>query len=238
MKKFITVCLVCFMSVHSFAQQSTIQRTINVNGSAQMEVTPDEIYVNVLLREYNRKNGEKIDLTSIRTSFLLSCTSIGLKEEDVTIVSYEGNTSGNWWIKKCRKEIPDMKASITYQVKFSSVVKMNELADQLDDEATENFYITKVWHSQMESYKKQLKIEAIKAAKTKAIYLTAAIDEKLGHAITINDPSEVNVYPQATLYANKAVYQSMDQSASEEAMNVDFKKIKLQFEVSVVFELL
>ncbi len=238
MKKLITVCLVCVFAAHSFAQQSAVQRSINVTGSAQMEVTPDEIYVNVLLREYNKKNGDKIDLTSIRSTFLLSCKSIGLNEEDITIASYEGNSTGNWWIKKRKKENPDMKASITYQVKFSSVEKMNELADKLDDEATENFYIVKVWHSQMENYKKQLKIEAIKAAKNKAMYLTEAIDEKIGHAITINDPSEINVYPQAMIYANKAVYQNMDQSANEEAMNIDFKKIKLQFEVSVVFEIL
>ncbi len=238
MKKLITVCLLCVFVAQSFAQQYPTQRTINVNGSAQMEVTPDEIFVHISLREYNKKNGDKIDLTSIRTAFLLSCKSIGLKDEDVSIASFEGSSSGNWWIKKRRKENPDMKANITYQVKFNSVEKMNELADKLDDEATENFYITKVWHSQMETYKKQLKIEAIKAAKNKAIYLTEAIDEKIGHAITINDPSEVNVYPQTVLYANKAVNQNMDQAVSEEAMNVDFKKIKLQFEVNVVFELL
>lgn len=238
MKKLITVCLACVFAAHSFAQQSAVQRTINVNGSAQMEVTPDEIYVNVLLREYNKKNGDKIDLTSLRTAFLLSCKSIGLKEEDVTIASYEGNSTGNWWIKKRKKENPDMKASITYQVKFSSVEKMNELADKLDDEATENFYIVKVWHSQMENYKKQLKVEAIKAAKNKAIYLTEAIDEKIGHAITINDPSEISVYPQAMLYANKAVYQDMATAVEADPMHVDFKKIKLQFDVNVVFELL
>lgn len=226
------------IAVNAMSQGNPPQRTIQVNGSAQMEVTPDEIYVNVLLREYNRKNGDKIDLNAIRNAFLTACKAAGLKDEEVTIASYEGNTAGNWWIKKRHKENPDMKASITYQVKLGSVEKMNELADKLDDEATENFYIVKVWHSQMENYKKQLKIEAIKAAKNKAMYLTEAIDEKIGHAITINDPSEISVYPQTMMYANKTVYPMDMAEAAAEPMQVDFKKIKLQFDVNVVFELL
>lgn len=240
MKKLFILAFFTTALLISNAQESTIQkRTINVSGSSQMEITPDEIYVQIDLREYNKRNGDKVELETIRNSFLNTCKNIGIAEADISIQSYQGNDGNYWWNKKYKKQNPDMKGSITYQVKVSSVTKMNELADKLDDEATQNFSITKVWHSNMEQLKKQLKIAAIKAAKEKAVYLAEAIGEKVGQAITINDPGEVNVYPQTVLYANAMVKAEMTSDAVQEPpMNVDFKKIKLQFEVNVIFAIL
>jgi uncharacterized protein YggE len=88
--------------------------------------------------------------------------------------------------------------------------------------------------------KNNLKYEAIKAAKDKAGYLAEAIGEKVGETITINEPNEVGYYPP--VYRNRVANQSMaveGNMAGDAAapMNVDFKKIKLQFDVNVVFGL-
>lgn len=237
-KNMIPAFLLGLISLSAVAQTNITQRTINVSGTAQLEVIPDEIYVHVVLREFNRKNGDKVDLNTIRNNFLAGCKSIGLTEEAVSVVTYDGYINNNWWWRKRKKEEPDMKASITYQVKLSNVEKMNELADKLEDDATENFNIHHVWHSQMEQLKKQLKIEAIKAARDKALYLTAAIGETVGKAITITDPVEFNTYPPTMVFANKMMRFEDDANAEASPLNVDFKKIKLQFDVSVVFELL
>ena len=68
--------------------------------------------------------------------------------------------------------------------------KMDQLIDVLDDDATANFQIVKATHSNIQEYRRQLKIQAIKAAKEKGTYLTEAINEKLGEAITIVEPEE------------------------------------------------
>ncbi|HYK44246.1 MAG TPA: SIMPL domain-containing protein, partial [Parafilimonas sp.] len=208
------------------------QRTINVNGSAQMEITPDEIYVQVELREYNKKNGDKVDIETIRNQFLAAAKSMGIADTDVVVQGYSGWDGNYWWYQKNKKKNPDMKAGINYEVKVKTVDQMDQLVDKLDDEATQNFSISRVWHSRMEELKKQLKIQAVKAAKEKASYLAEAIGEHVGQALTINDPNENTPYPQP-YYANKMVAQA-DNSAP---MNVDFKKIKLQFDVNVIFEL-
>ena len=100
--------------------------------------------------------------------------------------------------------------------------------------ATQNFFISRVSHSNMDQIKKQLKVEAVKAAKEKASYLAEAIGEHVGQALTINDPNEMNQYPQP-LYAN--VMMKAEAADNAAPMNVDFKKIKLQFNVNVIFEL-
>ena len=50
-------------------------------------------------------------------------------------------------------------------------------------------FVSKYSHSKMDEYKKQIKINAIKAAKEKATYLLEAIGEKSGKAINIEEKS-------------------------------------------------
>ena len=73
-------------AMHGIAQETKpAQRTISVNGSSEMEVVPDEIYVQVDLREYTKKNGDKVDINTIKNNFLEACKSIGLTEKEVTV---------------------------------------------------------------------------------------------------------------------------------------------------------
>ena len=94
-----------------------------------------------------------------------------------------------------------MKASISYWIKVSKVDMLDALVDKMDDEATQNFFIAKASYSKMDDVKKDLKIAAVKAARDKATYLSGAINEQVGEAITINDPTEVNPPPRP-YYAN------------------------------------
>ena len=122
---------------------------------------------------------------------------------------------------------------------------MDALVDKLDDEATQSFLIAKTSHSKMIEFRKQLKIKAVQAAKDKGIYLTDAIGEKLGEAITITEPDEPdnNLYTRSRLASNNALSQSNTYYRDSEGMasaiipEIDFKKIKLRYEVNAVFAL-
>jgi len=212
-------------------------RSINVNGSAELEIVPDEIYVQVELREYDKKNGAKVDIDQIKSEFLKAAMGVGIADTNISVQSYQGWDGNYWWYKKNKKKNPDMKASIVYQVKLSNTRKMDELVQKLDDEATQNFSIARVSHSRVTELRKQLKIQAVKAAKEKAIYLAEAINEKVGEAITINEPNEINYYPPP-MYANRMMKaEAVGNQAAGDSPEVDFKKIKLKFEVNVVFAL-
>lgn len=238
MKKFL-VSMMVLASVYGATAQTTEngtrQKVINVSGMAEMEVVPDEIYVQITLREYAKKGSQKTDIENIRNKFIKAALSIGIPETDISVQGYQG-WDGNYWLyKKNNKKNPDMLASITYQVKLASTRKMDELVAKLDDEATENFFISKVSHSKLQEFKKQLKIQAVKAAKEKAMYLSEAIGENVGEAIVINDPTEMGNYPRP-MYSNVMMKQA-NAEGDQAAANIDFKKLKLQFEVSVTFAL-
>lgn len=118
---------------------------------------------------------------------------------------------------------------------------MDDLVEKLDDNATQNFLIVSVSHSRIIEFRRQLKIKAVQAAKEKGIYLTEAVGERLGEAITINEPSEwqpLFLDGNAVSNSNYTNYAVRDEAAEKATTaEVDFKKIKLKFEVSVVFAL-
>src|SRR6188768_246738 len=196
MKKLIIIVNIFLFASAVNAQQvqpiftnNPFPKTITVSGSAVMEIIPDEIYVNITLREYQKRGENKKDIETIKTTFLENCKAIGLPDSVISIISFTGYN--NYYFKK-RKKDPDMQSSITYQVKFKSSELMDKLVEKLDDEATQNFVIASTSHSKMTEFRRQLKIKAIQAAKDKGIYLTEAVSERLGEAITIIEPDESN----------------------------------------------
>jgi uncharacterized protein YggE len=233
MKKTVLPLLIGFISLNSFAQvQQPLQRTITVTGSAEMEIVPDEIYVQVELKEYEKKGGGKVGIDQIREDFLKREKQLGLPDSSLSVAAYDGSNGNPWQRKKNRKD--EMYASISYQIKLNSIRQIDQLVDMLDDKATQNFFIVKTSHSRIAGLRKSLKIEAVKAAREKAGYLAEAIGEKAGQAVTISEPVEYFA-PYVNMVANR-MYKSTE--AAEEGNGVDYKKVKLKYEVTVVFALM
>ena len=121
---------------------------------------------------------------------------------------------------------------------------MDALVDKLDDDATQSFLIVSTSHSKITEFRKQLKIQAIKAAKDKANYLSESIGEKTGVAISISEPAEINLYNNVS---NENIrlrgmssfgYLEKDSIGNNDNLQaVDFKKMKLRYEVTAVFAL-
>lgn len=219
-------------------------KTISVTGSAEMDIIPDEIYVQVDLKEYKKKGEEKVDLDKIKTAFLANCKAAGIADSNIAVASYDGYNMSSIWRR--RKKDPDLFSSITYQVKFSSTKLIDELVNRLDDEATSNFSITRTSHSKIIEYRKQLKVMAVKAAKEKAIYLSESVNEKLGEAITIVEPEESMssdvISGRNKAYSNQSNGINMKELSKYDAYggmdgSIDYRKIRIRFEVKVLYAL-
>lgn len=243
MKKLIMITGFLFVAHFLIAQQvqpiftnNPFPKTIAVSGSAEMEIIPDQIYVNVELKEYQKKGEDKRDIEIIKKQFLEAAKAAGIPDSAVSIVSFTGDNP--YFIRK-RKKDPSLFASITYQVKFKSSELMDKLVEKLDDEATQGFLIVSTDHSKMTEFRTQLKIAAVKAAKEKAMYLTEAIGERLGEAISIKEPNEFRPFWQENAMRSNAAYGTMSQEKKFEnnVQIVDFKKMNLRYEVEVIFAL-
>lgn len=233
MKTVLVTAFCTMLSLGAISQQiNPYPRTITVTGTAEMDIVPDEIYVQVNLKEYERKGSGKMTIDKIRQNFLSAVRSLGLPDSAISVASYGGNNWHPWWRKKNKKD--ELYASITYQVVLRTTSQVDQLVDKLDDQATENFWIQKTSHSKLEEFRRRLKMEAVKEAKVKADYLAGAINENVGVAVSINEPHEF----YQPYYGNmRAMEMKMDDGGQQGEPQADFKKMKMRYDVTVVFAL-
>lgn len=221
-------------TAQTILQQPKIKKIV-VTGSAEMEVDPDEIFVNFMLREYHKGNKEKVGIDAIKKEFLDACFKAGIPKENISVEGMAGNAYGDWFVRK-RKKDPDFVASITYIIKFTSSKGVDELVPRLNDEAVSNMYISRKSHSKMEEFRKTVKINATKAAKEKALYLAESIGEKLGGALLIEEIDTGSPMPYMMKAANMAMEMSADAAYGGET-SMPFEKIKIRYETRAEFEL-
>ena len=220
----------------SVIQQPKIKKIV-VTGSSEMEVDPDEIYVNYVLREYQNSKKEKIGIDAIKKEFLEACAKSGILKENIRVEGMAGNAYSDWYVRKKKKD-PDFVASITYVIKFSDTKMIDDLVPRLNDNAVLNMQISKMDHSKMETFRKEVKIKATQAAKDKALYLSQSIGEKLGGALLIEEIDPGSPYPMMMKASNIAMMEMNDAAGAYEGeTSMPFEKIKIRFEIRAEFEL-
>jgi len=228
MKKLIALALVAFLGLSTaMAQQVDLRRKINVSGTSETEVTPDIIYIGISLKEY--LNGKKkVEITELEKQLYAAVQKAGIAKENLTI-----SNLSSWNYATEKKKNPDFLASKQYRLKVSDLNKFNDIIEAIDAKGIANTNIESYDYSKIESLKKELKIKALMAAKEKAAYMVEALGDKLGSVIEIQDGGDNVVQP---VYRNYMMKSAMAESA-DAAPEIDFKKIKLNFSVNVVFEI-
>ncbi len=238
-KLFLVVIVVTLLSNPMSAQQTiTIPSTVNkieVTGSAEMEVVPDEVYVSITLQEYRKENKSKVSIDEISRNFISTCEKAGIGKERIEVQNMSGFDQSEWYVRKRKKEQPDLMQQTSYTIKFSSPGEIDRLANLLDDNATQNIYIIKTSHSKETEFRKQLKTQALQNAKAKASYMLEGIQSKAGKVIYVREIEATDMaypmYKNAMLMANSV----MESGGANDGLN--FKKIKYHFDVEAHFEI-
>jgi len=226
MKKIILLAALAALTVNSFAQNVDLRRKIEVTGIAEQEVTPDIINVSISLQEY--MNGRtKVTIDQLETQLEHAVKDAGIAKEDFTINNVSAYNNSYQ-----KKKNPDFLASKQYLIKFHDLNKFNEVLSQVDPKGIQSTNIDSYDYSKMPALKRELKIQALLAARDKATYLLNSINEKLGSVINITETDNSNYPGPRMLYANKVM-----SSNTTGDSDIDFKKIKLSFQVNAVFEI-
>lgn len=238
MKKVILLAAGLFFAFSTFAQQTDNKqpvKKIEVNGSAEMEITPDIIYIDISLKEYLKNKTNKVSITTLEKQLQKAVQDAGIAKEDFTIENVEAN---NYRILNARKkDDKEFLAGKQFRLKLSKLDKINAILASVDADGIERVNVSSYSHTKMEEYRKEVKIKALQAAKAKADYLLAAIDEKMGGVIEIQEiNTDRNVDFRATALSNVAMYKSAD-TATEDFASADFKTIKVRAEVNATFSI-
>ena len=206
----------------------TDKRYIEVTGSAEMLVVPDEIYLNITLVEFMKDNKTKVTIKDLEAQLFKTLKKAGLPTDALKV----STMSANLQLYKKRKD-KEVFARKTYQLHTSELGKMDPFLDELSNTDINNLYVEKLDNTKMKDYRLQVKLDAVKVAKTKAKALLGSIDEELGPVLRIVELDDPMYRPIYRTLANTNSKLEMD----VEPLPQDFEPIRLEYKVQVRFEI-
>jgi uncharacterized protein len=237
-KSFLISALIFTSTFVSNAQQVIMEKPlvkkIEVTGSAEQEVLPDEIYVTVSLREYfkDKDNKNKIDIMVLEKQLQKAVEEAGIPKENFTIGTINGYRE--WWGKKKPTTFLESKS---YIIKVANLYKIDAIISKVDDKGIAYTNIDRYEFSKIEQLRKDIKIKALQAAKDKAKYLLEGIGEQMGEALEIIEIEQS--YSPQPVYSNMMM-RSAKMEVSADAMpesTVDVQKIKVRYEMKASFRI-
>jgi len=196
------LALVAFRSPNDYQNTNKLERVITVTGSADMLVPPDEILVDISYREYwfqhQHKNKGKESINKIEKGIIKAVNDIGIGTENITINSeftwkYRHDYWSYWYHYNNTLKNTLLQKNLT--VKLSSSTQLNKLMQKLKEnnirrEGVVNITLNGSSNKNIQKYRKMVKKRAMEAAQEKADYLLAALGEKCGVVITVQELSD------------------------------------------------
>lgn len=233
MKRVFATLALAFFTTLIFAQTESkqISRTIEVTGSAEMEIEPDEVYLTVNLREYMKDKNTKVYLTEIDKEFQKVLAAIKIDLKNVSVEGANAYYNYEYWRNETKRT--DFLASKTYIIKLPNLEKYNELMQKLDNKGIENANLQRTENSKIETYRQQVKVNALRAAKTKAGVMLESIGSQLGEVVFIREINNGNMY-QPIMYKTMS-NMAMDAESAGGAEPVQMQKITIRYEVEAHF---
>ena len=214
--------------------EKPLVKKIEVTGSAEQEVLPDEIFVTVSLREYfkDKDNKNKIDIMVLEKQLQKAVEEAGIPKENFTIGTISGNRE--WWGKKKPTTFLESKS---YIIKVPNLYKIDGIISKVDDKGIAFTNIDRYEFSKIEQLRKEIKIKALQAAKEKAKYLLEGIGEQMGEALDIIEIDQS--YTPQPVYSNMMMRSARVEVASDvmPESNVDVQKIKVRYEMKASFRI-
>lgn len=227
-KVFLLAFALLVWSIVVDAQESE-ERYIEVTGSSEIEVVPDEIHFSIAIKEYWEEEFDgkskpedyhtKVPLDRIEKALRQILRKIGISDEAIRTQEI-----GDFW----RQRGNEFLIGKQFDIRLTDFEQINSIAQSVDTKGIESMYIGELKHKDMTMYRKQGKIEALKAAREKALYLVEAMGQKLGDVIRIVEPGENNISSYTRFQAQSNI--NMGGAATEQ-----YRIIKLRYEMKARF---
>jgi uncharacterized protein YggE len=232
MKSIIKILFFVLLPILGFSQTelNPLHSTpyIEVTGEGELEIVPDEIYLQFTLKE--RYDGRtKITIETLEKKLRQKLQS---KDIDIEKLSLADADASFVTIKRKKK---DVLASKEYMIKVSGTNELSKVLDVLDNVDAINAHISKVDHSTMDDFKKEVKIKAVKNAKEKAEYMLAAVEQKVGKALFIQERETYAPAPYTRMKTNLASFDEELDATTLKEPEISFQKINLKYKVFARF---
>ena len=230
MKRIITgvfalLAFITFTTTDTSAQElgGTIP-TVSVNGSSQLKVSPDEIYISIKLDESDTKG--KVTLEEQRRNMFAALKKAGVDaEKQLSVV----DMNSSYYRRR------GALAVTQYELKVATAEQVGKVFEALEKAGIPNVNVTRTAYSKMEELRSEARKAAIVNAQQRARELAEAVGQSIGACYEINDYTTTTqpvVYRSKMMLANSA---SLDAATEEAEPNVEFEQIVVSYNVSAKF---
>ena len=222
---FALLAFITFTTTDTSAQElgATIP-TVSVNGSSQLKVLPDEIYISIKLDESDTKG--KVTLEEQRRSMFAALKKAGVDtEKQLSVV----DMNSSFYRRR------GALAVTQYELKVATAEQVGKVFEALEKAGIPNVNVTRTAYSKMEELRSEARKAAIVNAQQRARELAEAVGQSIGACYEINDYTTTTqpvVYRSKMMLANSA---SLDAAAEEAEPNVEFEQIVVSYNVSAKF---
>ena len=226
MKKLMIAAAALLLSAPLFAQEKNFidQPYLEVNGRAEMEVAPDEIYVRITINEQDSKG--KVTVLQQEKDMVRRLKDLGIDVEKKLVVQ---DMSSDLFKRK------DVSTSKTYQLEVNSATQLAHVFQALQAVGISDASIERTDVSNMDELRQQVRAAAAKAAQQNAQVLASALGQKSGKALFVQYYS-YSARPYANIMMAKSAVMDMATEATA-APTLEFEKIKIEHSVMVRFVL-
>lgn len=243
MKKLV-LSLALLVSLKSIAQivvpeAPNLKPFVEVTGTSETEVTPDEIFICITLQE-RAENKEKLTIEKQEDNLKAAIKELGIDMANLTL----NNANSDY--RKVKTLGKDVIVSKSYTLKIGNAEMLTKVYEKLDKINAHDAYISKLSHTKILEYQKENRIKAIKAAKEKVEYILAAVGKQAGNPMQISEADnsvQNNVYNYGRYYrggyaSNVAQsYSNESLGGAENNSDISIKKIKVTSSFLVKYEI-
>lgn len=213
-------------------QAQTNERYIEVTGTSEIEIVPDEIHYLIEIREYFKEEFDgKSKPEEYRTKVPLAEIEQGLREalanSGIPQNAIRTQEIGDYW----RQQGQDFLVSKKFDITLTDFNQINEIVKRIDTKGIHTMRIGELENNDMPAYHQKGKIEALKAARRKATYLVEALGKRLGEVIRIVEKDSGNASPFAPFAQSNVM-------SSDAASFDNFRTIKKNYSMLVRFEII
>lgn len=210
---------------------------IEVNGSAEMTVIPDEIELEIILG--SPSSIKELTIEELDKKFYGAIKAHGIPESAVSFIAVDNPYYWYYWWWEYR----NYYNTKTYKLKLDCSKYDFAFINDIKTEYIRSIRITSSTHSMITDYRRQVKVQAMIAAKDKANDLLECIGQKIGKVIEVIEVPEVvntnywyNSYNMQNVTSNCIV--SQPSSGYSDGGESYVPAIKLRYEIKAKFEII
>ena len=216
-------------------------RYIEVTGTSEVEIIPDEIHFVIGIKEYFEEEFDgkskpedyrtKVRIETIESQMRKALHSIGITDSDIRTQDV-----GDYW----RERGLDFLIGKNLDITLHDFTMIDKIISVIDTKGVSSMRIGEMTHKDILKYQEQGKKDAVLAARRKAEYMAGALGEQLGSVLSIKEHGggidNYTIVQNSKLRMDSAAYGSAEAAPAASASDA-FRTIKYTYSVTCRFAL-